>query len=178
VTLPRPDSAQHVASRVLAELTHFVLESRQTQLAAELRFTQRRLDEAAAELRTAERQLQIFLQTNRNFQNSPELRMRSESLAREVTLRQQIYTNLSQAAAQMRIEGTRDTPMLTVIDAPIRPLHEEPRQVALRSAFAAVVGAGVAAVFVVLWSGVALQRRRRASTFGAERPALAHAKSS
>src|SRR5918999_1318250 len=71
--------------------------------------------------------------------------MRSESLAREVTLRQQIYTNLSQAAAQMRIEGTRDTPMLTVIDAPIRPLHEEPRQVALRSAFAAVVGAALAA---------------------------------
>src|SRR5215208_2481186 len=72
VTTTDPLVSRQVADRLLTLLNRFNLQTRQSQAAAERRFTQQRLDEAARELRLAESRLLAFLQRNRQFANSPE----------------------------------------------------------------------------------------------------------
>src|SRR5439155_7289608 len=65
-----------------------------------------------------------------------------------VALRQQIFTALSEAFEQARIEEVRDTPILTVVDAPSVPAIPEPRLLLVKTflAFLGAFGLGVVAI--------------------------------
>lgn len=127
VTAPSPSLAQQIAARQLALLDRFNLETRQSQAGSERRFTEQRAQEVRAELRRAEDQLQQFLQANRDFRNSPQLSFRQERLAREVSMRQQVYQSLVQAYEQARIDAVRDTPVITVVEKPEVPIRRDSR---------------------------------------------------
>lgn len=133
VTTHDPALSAAVAKKLLDELVRFNSERRQSQAVAERQFTQQRLSQAAAELRRAEDRLQAFLQQNREFGGSQRLGMEQDRLTRDVTMRQSIYTSLAQAFEQAKIEEVRDSPVLTVIEAPLAPLLPDPRG-ALRKA--------------------------------------------
>jgi uncharacterized protein involved in exopolysaccharide biosynthesis len=127
---------------ILDRLNWFNLVTRQSQAGAERRFMEGRLDEARAELRTAEDRLQNFLQRNRDFRNSPELTFQQDRLARDVQMRQQVYTSLAQAYEQARIEEVRDTPVITVVEQPDLPIRPD-RRGAARSALVALIAGGM-----------------------------------
>lgn len=141
VTTDWPVLSRQVATRVLQELTRFNLESRQSQAAAERRFTEQRMLLARDSLRVAENALQGFLTGNRgDFHNSPSLTFEQERLARDVAFRQQLYTGLAQALDQARIDEVRDTPVFTVIDAPEVPEIRNPRGIVTKTLLAVFVG--------------------------------------
>ena len=147
-------SKSPVVSAVLAEalldaVVRFNEERRQSQAGAERRFTEQRLAEVRGELRDAEDKLARFLQRNRDYRNAPTLVFEFDRLSRDVALRQQIFTALSQAFEQARIEEVRDTPILTVVDTPSIPAIPEPRQLLIKS-FATFVGVLALGVVVVL----------------------------
>jgi uncharacterized protein involved in exopolysaccharide biosynthesis len=118
VSTPWPSVSEQMGQQLLAMVSQFNLSIRQSQAAAERRFTEGRLEQAARELRGAEDQLQAFLESNRRLDNAPQLNIRRERLERMVLQRQGVYAMLSQSYEQARIDEVRDTPVLTVIEGP------------------------------------------------------------
>jgi hypothetical protein len=140
VSTPWPALSEQMGKRLLDLVTQFNLSTRQSQAAAERRFTEGRLAEAARELRGAENALQGFLESNRRFENAPELMMRRERLQRDVTEHQAVYAMLSQSYEQARIDEVRDTPALTIIEAPAGSARRESRGTAMRGLLMLLLG--------------------------------------
>ena len=149
VKAPRPVLAQQVTDKLLEELNRFNLQTRQSQAAAERRFTEQRLQEVQADLRQAEDGLQAFLQRNRDFVNSPVLQFQHDRLEREVLMRQQVYTTLVQAHEQAKIEEVRDTPVLTIIEPASLPLEADRRGLLVSALVALVLGFVLSSLWAV-----------------------------
>jgi uncharacterized protein involved in exopolysaccharide biosynthesis len=71
VTTHWPELSLQIAERLLAEISRFNLETRQSQAAAERSFIEERVENARADLEVAEDERQSFLQANRQFESSP-----------------------------------------------------------------------------------------------------------
>jgi uncharacterized protein involved in exopolysaccharide biosynthesis len=140
VTTPSAELSQQVNQRLLDLLNEFNLQSRQSTAAAERRFTEQRLQEVQADLRQAEDRLQTFLQRNRDYRNSPELTFERDRLDREVTLKQTLFSQLTQAFEQSRIEEVRDTPVITIVEHPYLPVRPDTRYVLLKGLVALILG--------------------------------------
>ena len=145
-----PELARQVADRVLALVSNFNLRRRKSQASEERRFAEQRLNEVGQELRVAEDRLQMFLQRNRAYGNSPELSFAMDRLQREVTMRQQVYTSVAQAHEQARMDEVRDTPVFTVIEQPDIPARPDSRGAIKWTVIGLVLGLGlgVALAFV------------------------------
>lgn len=136
-----PHLSAQIAQRLLDLLNRFNLETRQSQAAAERRFTEVRLAEAKQELLQAENRMQTFLEANRDIGTSPLLRFREDRLQREVDIRQAVVSALAQNYEQARIDEVRDIPVITVVEAPAPPALPDPRMLLLRGVLALVAGA-------------------------------------
>lgn len=160
VKAPAQDLARQVAERLLAEVNRFNLEKRQTQAGAERQFNEQRLGELQGELRGAEERLEAFLRRNRDFRNSPELTFQRDRLAREVELRQSVYLAVAQAYERARMDQVRDTPLITVIEAPDLPPRRDGRGRVRYGLLALILGGmlGVGAAMAREYTG-----RRRAA---------------
>lgn len=160
VTAPSPRLARQLLTRLLELLSDFNLKTRQSQAANERRFVEQRLTGISAELRTAEDRLQDFLLRNRGgAANAPELSFQRERLQREVMLRQQLHNSLAQNYEQARIDEVRDTPALTIIEAPNLPVRRAPR--GLLRALILATALGLALGVLPLTLGVLLSRKPR-----------------
>ncbi len=151
VTTDWPELSLQIAEGLLAEISRFNMETRQSQAASERAFIEDRVENARTDLQAAENALQQFLQANRQFENSPELQFQYERLQRNVSLRQQVYTTLVQSFEQARIAEVRDTPVLTVLQPPFMPPGPDERRAKLFLALGLVLGGmgGMVLAFVV-----------------------------
>jgi uncharacterized protein involved in exopolysaccharide biosynthesis len=143
VTTQWAELSRDVAHR-LVELVHiFNLETRQSTAAVEGRFIEERLRETEKALRLAEDELRAFLESNRQFQNSPQLIFEHDRLRQGVSHHQQLYTGLQESLENARIAQVRDTPLITVIENAERPVYPDSRRIPLRALLALLVGAMV-----------------------------------
>jgi uncharacterized protein involved in exopolysaccharide biosynthesis len=115
-----------IADALLRALNEFNLQSRQTQAGMERRFAESRLDIARKNQLAAEDSLQRFLQANRQFAPSSQLRFAQDRLESDVTLLRSIVRDLSQQVEEARIREVRDTPVISVIDRPALPAMRDP----------------------------------------------------
>lgn len=145
-----PTLARDVVERLLNLLDAFNQEHRQSQATAERRFTERRLSAVRAEARLAEDSLQVFLQQNRTYENSPSLRFMYDRLSRAVTLHQQVLSTLSQAFEQARLEEVRDTPVLTIVERPSVPARPDSRGVPIKVVAAMMLVVVLGALFAIV----------------------------
>ncbi len=159
VTLHDPVLAQAVTQQLIEEVNTFNLESRKTQAGAERRFVEQRLDELKDSLRAAEDRLQAFLQRNRDYENSPQLSFQQQRLARNVNMQQEMVTSLAQSFEQARIEEVRDTPVITVIDKPERPVQRDSRGLLKKAIIALMLGGALGLGIAFLREGAARSRR-------------------
>ena len=145
------DLSQAIAEGLLAEVSRFHLDTRQSQAATERAFIATRVEEGERELDEVEDMLRIFLEANRQWENSPLLRLQHDGLQRDVSLRQSVLTTLVQAYEQARITEVRDTPVLTVLQAPFFPPGPDDRRLLLRIALGIVLGGmlGIVLAFLV-----------------------------
>lgn len=146
-----PEVSQAIASLLLEEVALFNLDTRQSQAAAEREFIEGRVQQARDDLKTAEDSLRVFLEANRQWENSPLLRFRQEAMQREVSLRSSVLTTLIQSFIQARISEVRDTPVITVIQQPFFPPRHDPRRRVLSAALGIVLGGmlGIVMAFLV-----------------------------
>ena len=145
-----PALAQQLNRRLLDLLGEFNLRRRQSRASEERRFAEERLSNVKAELRVAEDRLQTFLQSNRDYQNSPSLVFSYERLQADVVLLRQIVLTLQQSAEQAKIEEVRDTPTITLVESSSLPVRPDPRGTVKFALIGAFVGVflGIAIAFV------------------------------
>ncbi len=140
VTTPWSPLSQQVAARLIEMVSHFNLLTRQTRAGAERRFVEARLKEAADSLRLVENRHKAFLQANRDFRNSPQLKFENDRLERDVQFQQQLYTSLAQSYEQARIDEVRNTPVITVLEPPDLPASPDPRRTILKALLGLIGG--------------------------------------
>jgi len=155
---PWPEISEALLQDVLRNIAAFNVNRRQTQAAAQRDFARDRLDAASAEVREAEGRQLAFLQANRDYRNSPLLSFQQERLARQVELKQQLVTLLTQSYEQARIEAARATPVITVIESPRRPAQPDRRHLLSKLVLALLGGFLVGVTWSVV--GAVLSRAR------------------
>lgn len=148
VRTSRPRFSQLLADRLLEAVHQFNVERRSSQAAEERAFLERRLEAARTDLHAAEDSLQNFLERNRSFQGSPQLRFEHDRLQRRVQMQQQIYSSLQESLEQAKIEEVRTTPVVTVVQSPTRPSIPDPRHLVLKTVLALLFGG----VLAVIWA--------------------------
>jgi uncharacterized protein involved in exopolysaccharide biosynthesis len=148
-----PRLSWSIAQRIVAALNTFNLRTRQSQAAAERRFTEGRLTTVRGDLQAAEAELLAFTQRNRDIRSAPELQVQQERLQREVSLRQQVFTTLAQAVEQAKIEEVRDTPVISPVAQPIVPPLPDDRGLGRLALIALLLGG-------VIGSALAISRDR------------------
>lgn len=119
IEAPTPPLAVALANDLLAGINDFNVSLRRDRAAAQRRFVDDQLREAANSLRAAEDSLRAFVLANRSFQGSPSLLLEESRLRRNLDLRQTLYVNLSQQLDQASIDAARNTPALTLLDEPL-----------------------------------------------------------
>jgi len=159
--------SQQIAARLLQLLNQFNLDRRQSQAAEERRFAESRVAEVKGELRAAEDRLQYFLQANRDYTNSPNLRFQEERLTADITLLRQLYTTLSQAYEQAKIDEVRDTPVITVVEVPEVPVRPDSRGLLLRALGGMVVGMMLGVALAMVRAVTQTHRVQRSEEFAA-----------
>lgn len=154
-----PAASRDIALRLLDGLNRFNLLTLQTRAREESRFTERSLAAARTTLRIVEDSLQTFLQANRvGAESSPALRFERERLQSSVDLQRQVVGSLAQQHEQSRINEVRDTPVITVVEAPILPVLPDARGGVATVAMGAMVGLALGLLYVL--GRDALERRR------------------
>jgi hypothetical protein len=66
-----------------------------------------------------------------------------------VSLRQQVVSGLAQGLEQARLDESRNLPVITIVEAPVRPALPDSRRLVLKALFAAIVS-GTALLGLVL----------------------------
>lgn len=145
VSAPSAHLSHEIAQRMLELIHEFNNNRRQSQASAERYFAEERLQAARVELRAAEDELQAFLQRNRVVQ-SAELLFEQDRLQREIVIRQQVVATLTQAYERARIDEVRDTPVITVVQAPEVPALPNRRYLILKGMLSLAFGAGLGVV--------------------------------
>ncbi len=138
-----------VARRLLDLVNEFNLRRRQTQAGAERDFTARRARAALDTLRAAEAALAEFRASNIDFSRSPRLGTRETELERRVSIAQQIYSTVAQRYEMSNIEAVRNTPVVTVLDAPENLVEAKPRLIPFFVAGGVVFGFVAACVLAL-----------------------------
>lgn len=121
VAAPKAELAQQIAQTMVTQLDLYNFETRRSQATAERNFIEARLAESRLALSGAEDQLRAFRDNNREYASSATLSLENDRLQRQVAMRQQLYTALSQAYEQARIAEVRDIPTISIVEPPELP---------------------------------------------------------
>ena len=150
VSTKSPVLSQHITERFLNLVNDYNLRRRQSQARAEREFAEQRRGEAERQLDAAEDSLVAFRRRNRHFADAPDLAAQDNRLQRQVTLRQQLFMSLSQSYEAARLDEVRDTPVITVLEAPAGFVERHPRGTIRNALVAMLVGLvlAVATAFV------------------------------
>jgi uncharacterized protein involved in exopolysaccharide biosynthesis len=149
-----------IVTALVNEVNAYNQATRQGQAAAERRFVESRLAIARSDLREAEDRLGRFLRTNRgDLSGSPELALERDRMQRDVTLKQELFTSLTQAYEDVRIREVRDTPVIMMFEAPWAPADREPRGRVKRVQLGLMVGTLFGVLIVFLSENLARRRR-------------------
>ncbi len=135
-----PSVSFAIASALVGEVNEFNLRTKQEQAAAERKFIENRLALAASDLHAAEDGLAVFLRDNRQYSGSPDLAVQRDRLQRVVTLRQEVFTSLTQSYEESRIREVRDTPVISIVEPPTLPVRPASRFRVLGTLLGAMVG--------------------------------------
>ncbi|OLD42139.1 MAG: hypothetical protein AUI63_08945 [Gemmatimonadetes bacterium 13_1_40CM_2_60_3] len=125
-----PQMAYHIAQALIKNLDQFNVTVRRSRARNEREFLDGRVSDAKNELQAAEQELEQFLASNRgDTRSSPSLAFREARLKRRVDLAQTRFLELQRQLDQARLQEVRDTPVITVLDAPDIPQrHYRPRR--------------------------------------------------
>lgn len=154
VTANAPELSVAISTRLLDLISRFNLDTRRSQASAERKFTEERLAYVKKDLRSAEDQLQNFLQTNR-VNTSPQLQAQQDRIEREVRMQQDLYSGLAKSYEQAKIDEVRDTPVITVVERPEAPARPDSRGLLTKGLASLVLGILLGAILAFVLEGFA-----------------------
>lgn len=121
ITAPSAALAKGMGDRLVALLNSFVARDLQSRARNQRVFLESRLAEATKVAEGSQGRLQAFLESNRDFRNSPALLFRQDQLRRELEFDRDLQLSLARSLEEARLNELRDTPLISVIDAPVAP---------------------------------------------------------
>ena len=139
VTTSHGELSQQLAVSIMGQIDSLNLETQKGRATPEREFVQQQMAIAENDLSQAENRLAAFLQSNRQIV-TPQLQLERDRLARDVTMRQQLYTSLVEAFQRARIDEVRDMPVITVLERPDVPLVPDSRRIPSTTALGLVFG--------------------------------------
>jgi uncharacterized protein involved in exopolysaccharide biosynthesis len=149
VTLPDRRVAAVAVNNFLKALNAFNSSSRASQARSRREYLEHALTLQLDSLRRTEDTLQVFLERNRSYRDSPALEFQQTRLRRQVDLNQQVVSTIQRDLQAARLDEINETPILSVIDsgsAPFRAVFPKRR---LSAVFGLVLGM-VAVVYLVV----------------------------
>ncbi len=120
LTASGPQIAADLTESFLDHFTTRVREIRTEKVRERLEFVEGRFEEVEQELETAEEKLAKFLERNQN-PTTATLQFRRDRLQRQVSFKEQLYSELQSQVTQTRIELRRRKPVATVVEKPVPP---------------------------------------------------------
>ena len=159
VTDKDPQIAAQVTMNILRELDSYSSSSRKEQAVAERKFVEGLVAEARQKLDDAEQQLASFRQQNRDFETSPQLKIRDDELTRDADLAQQEYASLEDSYQQARIEEVRNLSAIRVVEYPDVPVVPQRREAARTTLIGLMTGLLAGIVIAFLRQRVAEKKR-------------------
>jgi uncharacterized protein involved in exopolysaccharide biosynthesis len=120
VTAHGPQLAADLTARFLDHFTRRVREIRTEKVRERLAFVKGRFEEAEDELESAEDRLAQFLERNQN-PTTASLQFRRERLQRQVSFKEQLYSELQSQLTQTRLDLQRSQPVVTIVETPVPP---------------------------------------------------------
>lgn len=147
VSAEHPQVASDVVDRFVVHLRERVRTLRTAKAREQLAFLDDRFHEVEAELDQAEDSLARFLQRNQN-PTTATLRFERDRLQRQVSFKEQLYSQIQGQVAQTRLDLQRQQPVVTVVETPVTPIERtRPARtliVILSMIFGFSLGAGLA----------------------------------
>jgi len=122
VTAGGPRLAASLTESFLDHFTTRVREIRTEKVRERLGFVEERFQEAEQELERTEEQLAQFLERNQN-PTTATLQFRRDRLQRQVSFKEQLYSELQSQLTQTRLDLQRRQPVVTVVEKPVRPME-------------------------------------------------------
>ncbi|WP_263834151.1 Wzz/FepE/Etk N-terminal domain-containing protein [Salinibacter sp.] len=121
VTASGPRLAASLANSFLRHFSKRVREIRTEKVRERLQFVEGRFEEAEQELENAEERLAQFLERNQN-PTTATLQFRRDRLQRQVSFKEQLYSELQSQLTQTRLDLQRRQPVVTVVEEPVPPM--------------------------------------------------------
>jgi uncharacterized protein involved in exopolysaccharide biosynthesis len=121
VTAGGPRLSANLTKSFVGHLTTRVREIRTEKVRERLTFVEQRFQEAEKELETAEERLAQFLERNQN-PNSAQLQFQRDRLRRQVSFKEQLYSELQSQLTQTRLDLQRRQPVVTVVEEAVPPM--------------------------------------------------------
>jgi uncharacterized protein involved in exopolysaccharide biosynthesis len=147
VTAGGPQLSSALAERFLDHFATRVREIRTEKVRERLEFVEGRFQKAERELETAEDDLAQFLERNQN-PTTATLQFRQDRLRRQVSFKEQLYSELQSQLTQTRLDLQRRQPVVTVVEQPVPPMSRTSPQrtfiVLIALLFGGIFGIGLA----------------------------------
>ena len=149
VTAGAPQLAADLAESFLDHFTSRVREIRTEKVRERLRFVEGRFEEAERELEKAENRLAQFLERNQN-PTTASLQFQRNRLQRQVSFKEQLYSELQSKRTQTRLDLQRRQPVVTVVEEPVPPVKRSAPKRTLVVLLSLVLGGffGIGGAFV------------------------------
>jgi uncharacterized protein involved in exopolysaccharide biosynthesis len=149
VTAGGSQLAASLSESFLDQFTTRVREIRTEKVQERLQFVEGRFEEAEQELEAAEERLAQFLERNQN-PTTATLQFRRDRLQRQVSFKEQLYSELQSQLTQTRLDLQRRQPVVTVVEEPVPPFQNSAPQrtkvVLLSLVLGGILGIGSALV--------------------------------
>ncbi|PQJ34741.1 hypothetical protein BSZ35_09145 [Salinibacter sp. 10B] len=162
VTAGGPQLAASVAESFLDHFSTRVREIRTEKVRERLEFVEGRFEEAEQELEAAEERLAQFLERNQN-PTTASLQFRRDRLQRQVSFKEQLYSELQSQLTQTRLDLQRRQPVVTVVEKPLPPMNRSAPQRTLIVLLYLTLGGliGIGGAFVSFFIGNIKDSQRR-----------------
>lgn len=121
-TVGGPHLASDLAESFLDHFATRVREIRTEKVQERLEFVEGRFEEAEQELESAEERLAQFLERNQN-PTTATLQFQRDRLQRQVSFKEQLYSELQSQLTQTRLDLQRRQPVVTVVEEPVPPTN-------------------------------------------------------
>lgn len=123
VTAEGPQLASSLAKSFLNHFTTRVRTIRTEKVRERLQFVEGRFQEVEQELEAAEDRLAQFLERNQD-PTTATLQFRRDRLQRQVSFKEQLYSELQNQLTQTRLDLQRQQPVVTVVEKPVPPMQK------------------------------------------------------
>lgn len=155
-----PEFSAEVVHAYLDQLNDYNVNHRKSKARANKTFIAGRLDEVKEELNTAENDLKVFQNQNRNYasSNDPSLLQELDRLQRQVTIKETVMMELTKQFELARVEAAKDIPIVQVIDRGSVPIVKtKPRRTLYM--LGALFGSLFISFVLSLWIEIARRRK-------------------